>query len=101
MEQKYVLMIFCTLLNLEGIYSALRIYDIMVIILKPTIKAMKNIFILMVSGQKLILEKLSIYLLGYIIEELKQMLQCTRSAPTTLPKYILCFGMIVLDIWNQ
>jgi hypothetical protein len=35
---------------------------------------MKNIFILIVSGQKLILEKLSIYVLGYILEELKQML---------------------------
>ena len=47
-------------------------------------KAMKNIFILMVSGQKLILQKLSIYLLGYIIVELKQILQCTRSAPTQI-----------------
>ena len=56
----------------------------MIIILKPTMKAMKNIFILMVSGQKLILEKQSIYLLGYIIEELKQMLQCTRSASTQI-----------------
>ena len=47
MAQNFVLMMLCILLNQAEIYSALRIYVIMIIILKPITKAVKNFFILL------------------------------------------------------